>query len=106
MDYWKECIEEAFEDSGIVATESQIENVISAVKGAHENYGTATGEELISNPVELQADKDLRNLQREIDRREKWERDTQVCPVCMTTGSSLGSIICYKCSGKGRIIRS
>ena len=28
MDYWKECITEALEESGIKATDKQIENII------------------------------------------------------------------------------
>jgi len=51
MDYWKECISEAFDDAGIVATEDQIETVASWVDGAHENYGMATGSDCIPNPM-------------------------------------------------------
>ena len=51
MDYWKECIEEAFEDAGIIATKEQTDTVISWVDGAHENYSMFTGEGCIPDPM-------------------------------------------------------
>ena len=51
MDYWLECIKEAFEDTGIIATEEQIRNVAGWVEGAHENYGMAYGHDCIPNPM-------------------------------------------------------
>ena len=56
MEYWKECIAEALEDSGIKATDEQIDNVTSWVEGAHENYSLATGEECIPHPLEAEID--------------------------------------------------
>ncbi len=52
MNYWDECIKEAFEEIGIVATESQITEVVDWVEGAHENYGMAFGHDCIANPLE------------------------------------------------------
>lgn len=46
-DYWKICIEEAFEESGITATQDQIDNVAAWAEGAHENYGMAHGYDAI-----------------------------------------------------------
>lgn len=40
-DYWIECISEAVEAVGLVATDSQIEEIAASVRGAHENYGMA-----------------------------------------------------------------
>ena len=54
MDYWKECIEEAFEDAGIDATQDQIVSVASFVDGAHENYGMSMGHDCIPNPLEAE----------------------------------------------------
>lgn len=51
MDYWRECIEEAFEDAGIEATEAQKDTVASWVDGANENYGLASGSEFIPYPM-------------------------------------------------------
>lgn len=51
MEYWKECIEEAFDEAGITATDEQITSVIEFVEGAHENIGMATGSEHIPNPM-------------------------------------------------------
>jgi hypothetical protein len=57
MDYWTECISEALEDAGIVATEEQIETIVSWVEGAHENYGMAHGYDAIPNPMIAEIDK-------------------------------------------------
>jgi hypothetical protein len=59
VDYWEDCITEAMEDAGITATKEQIDTVICWVEGAHENYGMATGEEHIPNPL-LAEIKDLK----------------------------------------------
>ena len=56
MDYWKECITEALEESGIKATDKQIENITSWVEGAHENYGLATGQDCIPHPLVAEID--------------------------------------------------
>ena len=41
MNYWEECITEAFDDTGIKATQEQIKIVASWIKSAHECYGMA-----------------------------------------------------------------
>ena len=56
MDYWNECIAEALEDSGIKATDQQIDNIAAWVEGAHENYGLATGQDCIPHPLEAEID--------------------------------------------------
>ena len=48
MDYWERCIKEAFEETGITATEAQTQIVIYWVEGAHENHSRATGQYVIS----------------------------------------------------------
>jgi len=62
MEYWKECIEEAFCETGITATEDQIKTVIEWVEGAHDNYGMATGEDCIPNPMEAEINELKRKL--------------------------------------------
>ena len=52
MNYWESCIKEAFEESGIKASEKQIQNVAAWAEGAHENYSMANGYDNISNPLE------------------------------------------------------
>ena len=51
MDYWNECISEAMDESGIVATEAQIKTVADIVSGAHQEYGMAFGHDAIPNPM-------------------------------------------------------
>lgn len=57
MDYWEECITEAFEDAGIEATKEQIDTVVAWVDGAHENYGMAFGHDAIPNPMQTEVEK-------------------------------------------------
>jgi len=56
MNYWKECIAEAFEDAGIQATEEQISTVACWVEGAHENHDTSHGYNVIPNPLQTEID--------------------------------------------------
>ena len=87
MNYWEECISEAFDDVGIKATKDQIENVAAWVEGAHENYGMAHGYDVIPNPR---------------------EKEKTICPDCKGKGREItygpyhsGESDCFKCSGKG-----
>ena len=71
MDYWKECIAEAFEDSEIKATEEQINNTASWVEGAHDNYGMAHGYDCIPSPIETEKNEEINRLKKEIKRLEE-----------------------------------
>jgi hypothetical protein len=64
MEYWEECISEAFDDAGITASEAQIETVASWVEGSHDNYGMAHGHDCIPNPENAE----IKELQQEIKR--------------------------------------
>lgn len=57
MNYWNECISEAFEDAGINATDDQIYTVADWVEGAHENFSMAHGYDAIPNPMISEVDK-------------------------------------------------
>jgi len=101
MDYWYECISEAFDDAKITATDDQINTVAAWVEGAHDNYSTALGYDSIPNPL-LQENK---VLLKEIQK----EREKIICPECLGKGiiicngpvhSSMSS--CCKCNGEGR----
>lgn len=71
--YWTECISEAFEESGIIATQRQIEKVVARVEGAHEDW------ELRTKPcVTCVTTGTVRN---------GWGRDAT----------------CWDCNGKGRV---
>ena len=52
MDYWEECISEAFEVAGIDASKTQIEAVVNWVKGAHDQFCMAHGYDAIPNPLQ------------------------------------------------------
>jgi len=66
-DIWKETIEEAFAEAEIEATQDQMDTVISAAEGMHENYGLYSGSDCIPNPVH-EENKDLkRKLRKALD---------------------------------------
>lgn len=70
MDYWKDCITEAFEDAGITATEEQTNLVASWADGAHENYSMARGYDCIPSPAQEECKKlksDLKEAREERD---------------------------------------
>ena len=102
MDYWKECITEAFCEAGINATPEQISLVTSCAEGAHENYGMAHGHDCIPNPLLAEND----SLRRELRR----EREKEICPECRGKGRLItpgpihsGDSECWKCRGTGFI---
>jgi hypothetical protein len=102
MNYWKECISEAFDDAGITASEKQIETVVDWVKGAHENYGMAFGHDCIPNPLESEN----KRLTQEL----KVEKNKITCPACNGHGSITSNgpyhsshSSCFKCRGEGRV---
>lgn len=80
MDYWHECLSEAFDEASIVATDEQIKLVAKWVEGAHENYGMAHGYDCIPNPLVVENKRIAEELVRE---REK--------------------VVCEECKGLGRI---
>jgi DnaJ-class molecular chaperone len=101
MDYWKECISEALDDIGVSLTDGQITALGSWIEGAHENHGTATGQECIPNPLVTEND----NLQKELDR----EKSKVICTACDGTGviridgpCHFSTSSCWKCNGEGR----
>lgn len=101
MDYWKECIAEAFEDAGIVASKEQIDTVASWAEGAHDNYGMAHGHDAIPNP--------LRQEVSALEKKLTLEREKITCPECRGTGQWVShgpihsaSSQCSACRGEGR----
>jgi hypothetical protein len=101
FNYWEECILEAFSEAEIHATPEQINIVISAVEGGHENFSMAHGHDCIPNPLRVENER----LEKEIRR----ERDKIICKECngkghyMTYGGTFQSEhTCPKCRGEGR----
>lgn len=107
MDYWTECIVEAFSDCGIKATGVQIEGVVSWVEGAHENYGLATGLDVASANYISDEARELERIKNEREKQRLWICDTQPCKSCITTGVVKDGwgrdVTCDSCSGEGRI---
>lgn len=103
MDYWKECIAEAFESAKIVATDEQINEVASWAEGAHENYGMAHGHDCIPNPETLRADELKRKL--EIEQRKIYCKECKGSGRIYSQGPYHGSDSqCWKCNGEGKYL--
>jgi len=101
MDFWQECISEAFEDAKIIATQEQVDTVASWAEGAHENYGMSHGYDCIPNPLE--------DENKELKRELRIERDKILCKECNGSGSITihgpvhsGTSQCSDCRGDGR----
>ena len=101
MDYWVECITEALDEVGIVATQEQIITVAGIVEGSHENYGMAFGHDCIPNPLRTENERLKKDL--------KDEQEKVICKECKGKGYTVsygGSFQsesqCYKCRGEGR----
>lgn len=72
MNYWEECIREAFDEAGINATKEQIDTVVSWVNGAHETYSMAFGYDAIPDAMESEVEKlkgYIRKLEESHDRQ-------------------------------------
>lgn len=100
MDYWYDCILEAFDDTGIKATDEQITAVAEWVKCSHDNYGMHTGDQYIPNPLKSENDQLKRKLER--------EQNKIICWKCKGSGKEIthgpyhsSYSDCFKCSGKG-----
>lgn len=77
MDYWKQCIFEAFEDSGITATDEQVDTVATWAEGAHDNYGMANGHDVIRDSVPSRFEME-REIQSQADRIKELESQVSI----------------------------
>ena len=101
MDYWQECISEAFDEAKIIATQAQIDMVAEWVEGASENESQARGWDCIPHPLESENER----LKDELAK----ERGKETCKHCKGTGddvsygpSHTAVSQCSYCRGEGR----
>jgi len=106
MEYWKECVMEAFEDANIIATEDQLDTVVSWVEGAHDNYSMATGLDVANANYISEEAIELQRMKEEKESNERWLNESKPCRSCNTTGVVRDGwgrdSTCYECNGKGR----
>ena len=100
MNYWQECIAEALESAGIVASNQQRDLVAEFVESAHDNYGMAHGHDCIPNPL-AEENKRLSKILQD-------EKSKVVCQECwgrgsVTYGDGVRSATssCSSCHGEG-----
>lgn len=104
-DYWAECLSEAAQDCGLKIESAQLDCLASAVKGAHENYGMYSGDEVASVNLTRSHEREVADLKKAVER----ERNKVMCRTCggagriYTQGPHHGSDTeCWKCHGEGR----
>lgn len=107
IQYWRECIEASAQECGLSLTDEQAAHLAAGMEHAHEMYGQAHGHDVIGNPVEVQAERELRELRDRIKAEEDWEARTAPCTDCNTTGQVNDGWgrpqSCRRCDGKGRV---
>lgn len=104
IDYWRECIAEAFEDAGITASNEQINTVASWVEGASENYGMAHGYDVRRSPVETSKDREIANLKSTI---KALENDLLIFmkSVARRRNVPIGNVYLERCGdGEGHVV--
>ena len=106
MDYWKECISEAFDDAGITASDEQIDTVASWAEEAHEDYGMAMGLDVASQNLRAEQDSKVERLEKELQQ----EHNKRGCTKCggrgyfvENYGTRSGRIDCRHCGGTGKV---
>lgn len=106
MDYWEECVSEAFDDAKITATADQIKIVASWIEGAHENFGMAHGHEVASTNLWGAKEREIADLKKKLDA----EEDKVPCPECegkwapgMNGTREPARYTCWKCDGSGKV---
>jgi len=102
MDYWKECIQEALNECGLIATNEQISAMAKFIENSHENYSTAMGHDCIPNPLSTENNQLKQKLER--------EKNKKHCRKCNGTGSITTNFgvrsstsRCHLCDGVGWI---
>ncbi|WP_086931559.1 hypothetical protein [Agarilytica rhodophyticola] len=107
MNYWKECLTCALDDENITLSDAQISSISEKLEDAHEGYAVYAGIEAATNGEKSDAELELEELKREIEKRTRWVNNTKPCDVCITTGivkDSWGKDqTCGACEGAGRV---
>lgn len=105
MNYWEECISEAFDDAVIEATQEQIQAVANWVEGSHEVYGEANGHDQIG-PSDIDDKREIQQLKNDL----KEEQAKILCEECKGRGVIVSKFVtfesrsdCYSCKGTGRV---
>ena len=108
MEYWKESLSSAAEECGVVMTAEQLNFMAEAMQGSYEYYGLYSGQEVIPDPSESQAKRELEELKRKIQQKTEWVvNSTEPCTRCSTVGTVQDrwgrDSDCPNCNGKGRV---
>lgn len=98
-DYWREAVEIALSEAGVVATPEQIKEIGWAIEGSVENFGQAFHTPESPYPAEIE------KLKREL----RTEENKVICRTCNGRGRIItqgpyhsSDSQCYKCQGDGR----
>lgn len=100
-EYWVETVAQSLYEHGVTATNEQIEAIAEDIHGAHSMYGEYFGYHAIPNPLQGEAERLARELQK--------EKDKVLCEECKGSGRNISygpchsfESTCLKCRGDGR----
>lgn len=103
--YWDECISIAADECGLVLTKEQLDCLSGSVRGGHENYSMASGDDVASSNRYAELEREKVDLRKTLVR----EQAMIACKPCAGSGwiTTLGpyhssTSQCWKCSGHGR----
>lgn len=104
-DYWSECISIAADECGLSMTPEQLDCLAGSVKGGHENYSMASGNDVFSTNLTASKERQVSDLKKAVRR----EKDKVHCRACNGSGSThtyggtmMSTSQCWKCHGEGR----
>jgi hypothetical protein len=72
IEYWKEAVAESLECAGVKATENQINEIAKDIKISVDCSGMYSGEELIPDPREIEADKLKVEIKQQAEKHERF----------------------------------
>ena len=104
-DYWSECLSIAAEECALHLTPDQLECLVDSVKGGHENYSMASGDDVFSANLTASRAREISDLKKAVQR----EKDKMPCRQCggrgtihTFGGTMMSTSQCWKCHGEGR----
>lgn len=104
-DYWSECISIAADECGLSMTQEQLDCMADSVKGGHENYSMASGDDVFSANLTASKAREVSDLKKVVQR----EKDKVHCRNCNGSGSvhtyggtMMSTSQCWVCDGEGR----
>jgi len=106
FDYWKEAVEAALEELGVVMTDDQVEHMAGSMQVSADNQGMAFGHDVASHNLSQEREQEVEKLKQEL----RDEQEKRGCPECsgrgyytVSYGTFSSPTTCSRCKGEGKI---